>query len=64
MSHMPPLRRTVVKVDNSTPAIDAEADLTAMNSDGFTLNWTTNDAVATELLYLCLATNGRVMLIQ
>jgi len=44
-----------VKVDNNTPAVDAEADLTARGTDGFTLNWTTNDAVATEILYLSLA---------
>ncbi len=44
-----------VKVDNSTPAIDAEADLTSRGTDGFTLNWTTNDAVETEILYLAMA---------
>ena len=26
-----------------------------MDADGFTLNWTTNDAVATEILYLAMA---------
>ena len=39
-----------IKTDNTTTAaatiIDAEADLTSMNADGFTLNWTKNDAVA------------------
>ena len=44
-----------MKVDNNTPAINAEADLTAMGADGFSLNWTTNDAVATQILYLSLA---------
>ena len=44
-----------VKVDNSTPAIDAEADLTSFDGGGFTLRWTTNDAVATQMLYLALA---------
>jgi hypothetical protein len=47
--------KVFVKVDNNTPAIDAEADLTARGTDGFTLNWTANDAVATEILYLSLA---------
>ena len=40
--------KVFVKVDNGTPAVDAEADLTALGTDGFTLNWTTNDAFATE----------------
>ena len=44
-----------VKVDNSTPAIDAEADLASRGTDGFTLNWTTNDAVQTEILYLAMS---------
>ena len=47
--------KVFMKVDNNTPAINAEADLTAMGADGFSLNWTTNDAVATEILYLSLA---------
>lgn len=38
--------KAVVKNNNTTPAIDAQADI-AMTSDGFTLSWTTNDAVAT-----------------
>lgn len=37
------------------PAVYAEADLTSFDVDGFTLNWTTNAAQATELLYLALA---------
>ena len=40
--------KVFVKVDNSTPVINAEADLTALGTDGFTLNWTTNDAVQTR----------------
>ncbi|HEY7160728.1 MAG TPA: hypothetical protein VH815_05680, partial [Acidobacteriota bacterium] len=39
--------KVFVKVDNNTPTINAEADLTSFNSNGFTLNWTTNDNVAT-----------------
>ena len=49
------ISKVFVKVDNDSPAIDAQADLTSFNGDGFTLNWTTNDAVATQLLYLALA---------
>ena len=47
--------KVFVKVDNGTPAINAEANLASLGADGFTLNWTTNDAVATEILYLSLA---------
>jgi len=35
-------------------SIAAEADLTSLDANGFTLHWTTNDAVATEMLYLAL----------
>ena len=47
--------KAFMKVNNSTPVIDAEADLTSLDPDGFTVNWTTNDAVATEILYMGLA---------
>ena len=46
--------KVFMKVDNNTPSITAEADLATMDSNGFTLRWTTNDAVATEMLYLAL----------
>jgi uncharacterized repeat protein (TIGR01451 family) len=36
-------------------AVDAEADLTSLDADGFTLNWTANDSVASQMLYLALA---------
>ena len=44
--------KVFVKVNNATPTIDAEADLTGLTATGFDLNWTTNDAVATQILYL------------
>ncbi len=47
--------KTFVKVNNSTSTVDAEADLTSLDPDGFTMNWTTNDAVATQVLYMGLA---------
>jgi hypothetical protein len=47
--------KVFVKVDNNTQAINAEADLTSFNSNGFTLNWTTNDNVATQIVYVVLA---------
>jgi hypothetical protein len=46
-----------VKVDNNTSTVDAEADLTSMDADGFTLSWSTNDAVATEMLYVAIGSN-------
>src|SRR5262249_27740317 len=44
--------RAIMKVNNNTSTIDAEAVLYSMDGDGFTLDWTTNDAVSTEILYL------------
>jgi len=35
-----------------SPTTDAAADLVSLDSDGFTLNWTTADATAREILYL------------
>lgn len=36
------------------PPLDAEADLTAMTPTGFTLNWTLNDGVASQICYIAL----------
>jgi peptidase C25-like protein len=47
--------KAFMKVNNSAKVVDAEADLTSLDPDGFTVRWTTNDAVATEILYLGLA---------
>ncbi len=46
--------KVFVKINNNAQVINAEADFTSMNPDGFTLNWTTNDAVPTQMLYLAL----------
>jgi hypothetical protein len=54
--------KVFVKLDNNTPSIDAEADLTSLDASGFTLGWTTNDAVATEILYLALRPRRRVVI--
>ena len=56
--------KAFVKVDNNTPAIDAEATVTGFNVDGFTLSWTTNDSVATEILYLALAPKRRILVVE
>lgn len=44
-------------VDNSAATTDAEADAT-MESGGFDVDWTTNDAVATQILYLAIRTQA------
>lgn len=43
-----------VKIDNNTGTIDAVATLSSFDAGGFTLNWTTNDAIATEISYIAL----------
>lgn len=52
--------KAFVKVNNDTQTTDAAADLASLDPAGFTLSWTTNDAVATEMLYLALAVRRRV----
>src|SRR6185295_16465380 len=46
--------KAFMKMNNSTPSVEAEADLASFDVDGFTLSWTTNDAVATEILYVAM----------
>ena len=38
--------------DTAASTVDFAADLTSFNTDGFTLSFTTNDAVAREILYV------------
>jgi hypothetical protein len=42
------------KVNNATGMVDARADVQSLDADGFTLDWTVNDAVATQLCYVAL----------
>src|SRR5688572_19137662 len=51
--------RAFMKVDITTQTIAAEATFTSRDPDGFTLSWTTNDAVATQMAYLALAERER-----
>ena len=51
--------RAFMKVDNTTQTIAAEANFTSADPDGFTLSWTTNDAIATQMVYLALAERER-----
>lgn len=39
---------------DDTQTLSAAADLTSLDEEGFTLNWSTNDAVATQICYLVL----------
>jgi hypothetical protein len=54
--------RVFMKVNNSGTTIDAEADMTSLDVAGFTLSWTTNDSIATEMLYLALWPKRRVVI--
>jgi hypothetical protein len=38
----------------NTPPLDAEADMTSLDATGFTLNWTTNDAAASQIGFWAL----------
>jgi hypothetical protein len=55
--------KAFVKVNNDAQTTDASADVSSFNAGGFTLAWTTNDAVATEMLYLALAAQRRVIVV-
>lgn len=50
------LASTNATVASST--IDAEAELSSLDADGWTLDWTTADATAREVCYLALAGTG------
>ena len=41
-----------VRADDATPTLLAAADLVSFDSDGFTLNYSTADAVAREVIYM------------
>ncbi|HWO56524.1 MAG TPA: hypothetical protein VNN55_03045 [bacterium] len=44
-------RTKIIKLaTEGTPTVDAEADLVSLDADGFTLNWTTVDATARQIL--------------
>ena len=38
----------------NTPPLDAEADMASFGPTGFTMNWTTNDAIAAQMCFLAL----------
>lgn len=57
------ITKAFTKLNNSTPSTDAAVDLTSLDTAGFTLSWTTNDSVATEVLFLALSTRRRWVVI-
>ncbi len=56
--------KVFIKNDNNTQTIDAEADLTGFTNVGFTLDWTTNDGVATQMLYLALGQGSEAKVVS
>jgi hypothetical protein len=48
--------------NTGNPTINAQADFVSFNSNGFTLNWTTADATARQILYWAIGpTNSGVL---
>ena len=41
-------------LSGGTPTVDAEASVSSLDADGFTLNWGTADATAREFLYMAI----------
>ena len=54
--------KVFMKVNNSGTTIDAEASVTSLDAAGFTLSWTINDAVATEILYLAIQPKRHIVI--
>jgi hypothetical protein len=44
--------------EGASPTTNASADLVSLDSGGFTLNWTTADATAREVIYLAMGSNA------
>ncbi len=44
----------IMYADDTTPSLNAKADLTSFDSDGFTFNYTTSDATIRESIYLAI----------
>lgn len=53
-------RTKIIKLETeaATPTVNAAADLVSFDTSGFTLNWTTADATAREILYLAIGENA------
>lgn len=47
--------------ESASPTTNASADLVSLDADGFTLNWTTADATAREILYFAVGSSPVVV---
>ncbi len=48
----------ILMLSSGTPTLAAKAELTSFNTDGFTINWTTNEARADIIHYIALGGDG------
>ncbi|MDO8750566.1 MAG: hypothetical protein Q7K03_05430 [Dehalococcoidia bacterium] len=48
----------ILMLSNGTPTLAAKAELTSFDADGFTINWTTNEARADTIHYIALGGDG------
>ena len=46
--------KVFVSIDNAAGTVETEGDLTSFDSDGFTVNWTTNHTNADQICYLAM----------
>ena len=54
----------ILRHATSPSTTDAEADLSSFDPDGYTLNWTTADAVAREFIGLSMGSESAVVEVQ
>jgi hypothetical protein len=54
VTHRADTSAALIKADNSAGTVDARAALAGFSSDGFTLAWNPNDAVATQFCFLAI----------
>lgn len=50
--------KVITIASGAPPGVSAEADLTSLDSDGFTLNWSTADATARNIGYIAMGGGG------
>jgi hypothetical protein len=53
-SAIDPTGSAFVKVNNPNGSVEARAEVASFDPNGFTLNWTANDPVATQICYVAL----------
>jgi len=57
--------KAVTHIDTDGPAaVDAETDLSSFDSDGYTLDWTTADAVARQFAFMCFKLARRIFIMS